>query len=78
MRAETMRCDVCGAPMHEAVADLPFKLGPTSTVTVRQVPPLECRSCPAYLLRDEVFVAVDALLASVDRSSELEVIQFAA
>jgi YgiT-type zinc finger domain-containing protein len=64
--------------MEEAVTDLPFKIGDSSIVIVRSLPVLQCRQCGETELRNEEMTRVDGLLAAVDRSSELEVIRYAA
>ena len=64
--------------MEEKVTDLPFKIGDASIVIVRSLPVLQCRQCGETELRDAEMARVGHLLASVDRSSELEVVRYAA
>jgi hypothetical protein len=52
--------------------------GDASIVIVRSLPVLQCRQCGETELRDVEMARVDRLLASVDRSSELEVVRYAA
>ncbi len=40
-----MRCRVCGALLERRVTDLPFKLGDSSIVILRELPVLQCRQC---------------------------------
>jgi YgiT-type zinc finger domain-containing protein len=64
--------------MEERVTDLPFKIGDTSIVIVRSLPVFQCRQCGEFELEDVAMARVDRLLASVDRSAELEVVRYAA
>jgi YgiT-type zinc finger domain-containing protein len=64
--------------MEERVTDLPFKIGDASIVIVRSLPVLQCRQCGETELRGAEMARVDRLLAAVDRSSELEVVRYAA
>jgi YgiT-type zinc finger domain-containing protein len=73
-----MKCRVCTGNMEERVTDLPFKVGDASIVIVRSLPVLQCRHCGETELRDVEMAQVDRLLATVDRSSELEVVRYAA
>jgi len=71
-------CRVCGGAMEERVTDLPFKIGDRSIVIVRALPVLQCRQCGETELDNIAMARVDRLLASVDRSAELEVVRYAA
>lgn len=73
-----MKCTTCGAELHPQQTDLPFKVGQHTTVVVKQLPVLECDSCPEFLIEDEVFVRVEQILAGVNAEAEIEVIPFAA
>ena len=73
-----MRCRVCGGLLEHRVTDLPFKTGDTSIVILKALPVLQCPQCGESELEHVTMVKVDQLLAGVDRSSELEVIRFAA
>jgi len=73
-----VRCRVCGGAMEERVTDLPFKIGDRSIVIVRALPVLQCRQCGETELDNIAMARVDRLLASVDRSGELEVVRYAA
>jgi YgiT-type zinc finger domain-containing protein len=64
--------------MEERVTDLPFKIGDISIVIVRALPVLQCRQCGETELDNVAMARVDCLLASVDRSAELEVVRSAA
>jgi len=73
-----MSCRICAGAMEERVTDLPFKIGDTSIVVVRSLPVLQCRQCGESELENVAMARVDRLLASVDRSAELEVVRYAA
>lgn len=73
-----MRCRLCGATLEARVTDLPFKIGDTSIVIVRALPVLQCGQCGETELEDAAMARVDHLLASVDKSAELEVVRYAA
>lgn len=73
-----MKCRVCGGLQESRVTDLPFKISDTSIVVLRAVPALQCRQCGDIELEHEPMVRVEEMLAGVDKSSELEVIRFAA
>jgi YgiT-type zinc finger domain-containing protein len=64
--------------MKALVTDLPFKIDAKRIVILKDLPIHQCVSCAEYLLDDEVMAKIDALLAKVDVSTELEVIRYAA
>jgi YgiT-type zinc finger domain-containing protein len=73
-----MKCRVCGGLLEHRVTDLPFKIGDSSIVVVKDLPVLECRQCGEIELEDQTMRRVDQVLAGVDKSAELEVVRFAA
>lgn len=73
-----MRCRLCGGLLENRVTDLPFKIGDSSIVILKALPVLQCRQCGEVELQQATMVRVEEVLAGVDRSSELEVIRFAA
>ncbi|MFQ5651965.1 MAG: YgiT-type zinc finger protein [bacterium] len=73
-----MRCHVCGGKMKVLLTDLPFKVDANRIAILKDLPTHQCESCAEYLLDDEVMAKIDALLAKVDVSTELEVIRYAA
>ena len=73
-----MKCHVCGGKMQALVTDLPFKIAANRIVILKDLPTHQCESCAEYLLDDDVMGKIDALLAKVDVSTELEVIRYAA
>jgi YgiT-type zinc finger domain-containing protein len=73
-----MKCTVCGAELTATRTDLPFKVGDTSIVILRDLPVVQCANCPQYLIEDPVLPRVDEMLARVVRGTELEIIRYAA
>lgn len=73
-----MRCRVCGGLLEPRVTDLPFKIGGSSIVVLKGLPVLPCSQCDDAELEHPTMLRVEQVLAGVDRSSELEVIRFAA
>ncbi len=73
-----MKCHVCGSKFKLAITDLPFKVGETTIVILKDLPVLQCEGCTEYLLDDPVLKRVDEILEKVDASAELEVIKYAA
>ena len=73
-----MKCTVCGHELTPTKTDLPFKVRETGIVILKNLPVLQCRNCPEYLIEDEVLHHVDEILAGVDRGTEVEIIRYAA
>lgn len=73
-----MRCRICGGALERRVTDLPFKIADSSIVIVKTLPVLQCTQCGETELEHATMLRVEQLLGHVDRSTELEVIQFAA
>jgi YgiT-type zinc finger domain-containing protein len=73
-----MKCRSCGGLLEPRVTDLPFKIGDSAIVILKSLPVLQCRQCGETELEAPIMSRVDQLLASVDRSAELEVIRYAA
>ena len=73
-----MRCRICGGLLERRGTDLPFKIDDSSIVIRRSLPVLQCRQCGETELEQATMTRVDQLLANVDRSTELNVIRFAA
>ena len=73
-----MKCRVCGSLLKQQVAALPFKVGANSIVIMKALPVLQCEQCGESELESVTMKRVDELLATVDRSTELGVIQYAA
>ena len=77
-RQNIMKCRVCGSTLHATTTDLPFKVGDQRIVILKNLPVSQCDACAEYVIADPVFARVEQLLATVDTSVELEIIQFAA
>ena len=73
-----MKCRVCGGTQKVVRTDLPFKVAESTIVILKDLPVYQCGSCSEYSLDNQVMARVDAILAAVDVSAELEVIRFAA
>lgn len=73
-----MKCHVCGGEMSESHSDMPFKLAPTRTVIIKDLPVLLCSECGEYTFTDKVMAKVEEALAKVNSSAELEIVRFAA
>ena len=73
-----MRCRVCGGRLEPRVTDLPFKVADTTIVILKALPVLQCSQCGDTELDQATMSRVDQLLRAVNRSAELEVIQYAA
>jgi YgiT-type zinc finger domain-containing protein len=73
-----MKCNVCGADMHQITTDLPFKINEKSIVILKELPVLQCGNCSEYLIEDAVMERVDTILSNADIKAELEIIRFAA
>jgi len=73
-----MRCSVCGGELKRTTTDLPFKINDTTIVIVKELPVLQCATCPEYLIEDDVLQRVDEMLAKVEGGTELEIVRYAA
>jgi len=73
-----MTCRMCASTLRPHTTDLPFKIADHAIVIVKDLPVLQCDRCSEYLLDDATMQRVDALLAKVDASAELEIVRFAA
>ena len=73
-----MRCRICRGRLEPRVTDLPFKIGDSSIVILKGLPVLQCGQCGDTEIEQATMTRVDKLLASVDKSAELEVIRYAA
>ena len=73
-----MKCHVCGERMVPTISDLPFRLGPTTIVVLKQLPVLECVNCSEISIEDPVMGKIEGLLKQTDDSTELAVIPYAA
>lgn len=68
---------VCGSTLHPTTTDVPFKVSEQTIVILKSLPVAQCSGCREYLIADPVFAKVEEMLSGVNRSVELEIIQFA-
>ncbi len=73
-----MTCHICGGQLKKIITDLPFKVDDSRIVIIKNVPVLQCRNCSEYVIEDAVMEKIDAILSSVDRTVELEVLSYVA
>ncbi|MDO8700120.1 MAG: YgiT-type zinc finger protein [Deltaproteobacteria bacterium] len=73
-----MDCRNCGGATEDRVTDLPFKVGETSIVIIKDLPVIQCAHCNEYALADAVMAHVDKILDTIDKTTELEVVRYAA
>ena len=73
-----MRCRACGGFLEARVTDLPFKLADPTIVILKALPVLQCPQCGDTELDQATMSRVDQLPSAVNRSAELEIIQYAA
>lgn len=76
--AKSLKCHMCGGAMCPIVTDLPFKVSERSIVIIKALPLFQCDNCREYLLEDAVMARVEAILERAGKTTELEVVQFAA
>jgi len=72
-----MICHNCGAKLDKLITNLPFKISDTSIVIIKELPVLQCANCSEYFIEDEVMEKVDAILGSIEKTAELEVLSYA-
>lgn len=72
-----MICHNCGGVLEKLITDLPFKVKINSIVIIKNLPVLQCRNCNEYLIEDEVMEKVDTILEKIDKTAELEVLNYA-
>jgi len=73
-----MTCRVCGAVLERLDTIMPFKVAESRIVIIKGLPVLQYRNCSEYLIEDPVMKRVDAILASVDTTVELEILSYVA
>ena len=73
-----MKRHICGDDMKPTVSDLPFRLGPTAIIVIKQLPVLECVNCAETSIEDQVMKKIENLLEPTDETTELAVIPYAA
>ena len=78
MADTTMICHNCGGELESLITNLPFKIDHDSIVIIKGLPVLQCRNCGEYLIDDPVMERVDSILGRIDKTTELEVLSYAA
>ena len=73
-----MICHNCGGELESLITNLPFKIGPDSIVIIKGLPVLQRANCGEYLVDDPVMQKVDGILKRIDKTTELEVLSYAA
>jgi YgiT-type zinc finger domain-containing protein len=76
--AQAMKCVKCGGELKRVITNLPFKVSDTAIVIIKDLPVVQCGTCPEYLIEDEVLCRVDKILARVEGGTELEIVRYAA
>jgi YgiT-type zinc finger domain-containing protein len=72
-----MICHNCGAKLDKLITNLPFKVNRDSIVVIKGLPVLQCQNCSEYSIEDEVMQNVDSILSRIDKTAELEVLNYA-
>jgi YgiT-type zinc finger domain-containing protein len=70
-------CRNCGGKLEKVITDLPFKVRINSIVIIKNLPVLQCPNCNKYLIEDPVMEKVDSILEKIDKTAELEVLNYA-
>lgn len=70
-------CHNCGGKLEKVIPDLPFKVRINSIVIIKNLPVLQCRNCNECLIEDPVMERVDVILEKIDKTAELEVLNYA-
>ena len=73
-----MICHNCGGELENLITNLPFKIDCDSIVIIKGLPVLQCKNCGEYLIEDAVMEKVDRILTRIDKTTELEVLSYAA
>ncbi len=71
-----IKCHICGGTMKLLKTSLPFKVYPTMTVIINNLPVIQCECCNAYIIDDPILKRVDEILDSVNADANLEVIEY--
>lgn len=71
-----MTCHNCGGELEKVIVDLPFKVEHNSIIIIRQLPVLQCQNCSEFLIEDTVMKEIDKILKNVDKTAELEILNY--
>ena len=69
-------CHNGGGKLEKVITDLPFKVRINSIVIIKNLPVLQCRNCNEYLIEDPVMEKVVSILEKIDKTAELEVLNY--
>ena len=72
-----MICHNCGEELEKLITDLPFKLEDNSIVIIKKLPVYQCQNCHEYMMYDETMEKVDKILNRIDKTAELEILNYA-
>ena len=72
-----MICHNCGEELEKLITDLPFKLEDNSIVIIKKLPVYQCQNCHEYMMDDETMEKVDKILNRIDKTAELEILNYA-
>ncbi|MEO5349509.1 MAG: YgiT-type zinc finger protein [Magnetococcus sp. YQC-3] len=73
-----MRCHVCGSELLDTITTLPFKVGESAVVVLKDLPVTQCSNCQEFVIHDVVMARVEAILDQARLGAELEVVRYAA
>lgn len=73
-----MICQNCGAKLENIITDLPFKIKENSIVIIKGLPILQCQNCNEYLIEDQVMEKIDSIFDKIDKTAELEILNYVA
>jgi len=72
-----MNCRICGAKLEGIKTTLPFKVRHDAIVIIKGLPVLQCQNCNDYVMEDHVMAGVERIMAKVDQTAELEILDYA-
>jgi YgiT-type zinc finger domain-containing protein len=64
--------------METKSTELPFKVGESAIVIIKDLPVIQCPQCSEYVLSDQVMMRVENILASINKGAESEIVRYAA
>ena len=70
-------CHNCGGKLKKVITNLPFKIKDNSIVIIKKLPVLQCLNCNEYLIEDSVMEKVDCILSKIDKTAEVEILNYA-
>ena len=73
-----MKCRTCGGAMETKSTDLPFKVGESAIVIIKDPPVVQCPQCSEYVISDRVMMSVEHILASINKGAVLEIVRYTA